>query len=149
MGGTEKSKASKAVFFEMKNVMDLINDPNMKEPTYRVEGLLPEEGTSLWAAKPKVGKSVLLSNLAADVIEGRPFLGRQTYPCDVGFIAFEGSDVVFRCQMQRLGVQNTFGTLRFWHSGMLANLRDRWADILRETLDKFPDIRLLVIDPIT
>jgi DNA-binding transcriptional ArsR family regulator len=139
----------KKPFFELKNVMDLINNPDMKEPSFRVEGLLTEEGTSLWAAKPKVGKSVLLSNLVASVIEGCPFLGRQTYPCDAGFIAFEGSDAVFRCQMQRLGVKNSLGVLHYWHSGMLANLRDRWAEILRETLDKFPNIRLLVIDPIT
>ena len=120
----------------------------MPEPTYRVEGLLPEEGISLWSGKPKIGKSVLLENLCVAVVEGDKFLGRQCYPCDVAFLTFEGSESVIRAQLKALGLQNTFGRLHTFHSPMLADMNRRWADHLRGTLDEHPDIKLVVIDPV-
>ena len=42
------------------------------------EGILAVGEVTLLASRPKVGKSTLARNLAACVLEGRPFLGRET-----------------------------------------------------------------------
>ncbi|HUZ48783.1 MAG TPA: AAA family ATPase [Candidatus Dormibacteraeota bacterium] len=59
------------------------------EPKWLVEGLLPDGGTSLFVAKPKVGKSTMLQNLAFAVARGEPFLGRATTQGVVVYLAIE------------------------------------------------------------
>jgi hypothetical protein len=59
------------------------------ESNWLVEGLLPDGGTSLVVAKPKVGKSTLTQNLALAVARGEPFLGRPTTKGPVVYLAIE------------------------------------------------------------
>jgi len=42
---------------------DLLSEPP-ESVAYLTEGMLPSGGVSLWGAKPKVGKSVAVRNLA-------------------------------------------------------------------------------------
>ena len=63
----------------------------MRQPTEKrrwvVEGLLPVGGTSLLAAKPKVGKSTFARCLAFAVARGEEFLGRKTKQGAVLYLA--------------------------------------------------------------
>lgn len=54
-----------------------------------VDGLLIAGGTSLFVAKPKVGKSTLVRQLALAVARGEPFLNRNTRPGPVIYLAVE------------------------------------------------------------
>jgi len=56
---------------------------------FLVEGMLPLGGVSIFGAKPKVGKSVMVRNLAMSVARGEPFLGRVCHPGTVLILALE------------------------------------------------------------
>ncbi len=66
----------------------LLAEPEL-EHEWLVDGLLPDAGTSLLTAKPKVGKSTLAQNLAFSVARGEPFLGRPTKRGRVIYLALE------------------------------------------------------------
>ena len=59
------------------------------KPRWIWEGILPEGGTSLLVAKPKVGKSTLALNLAGAVARGVSFLERDTKQSSVIYLALE------------------------------------------------------------
>jgi hypothetical protein len=61
---------------ELLTLKDLLNRPDEAIP-YLVEGLLPAGGTSIMAAKPKVGKTTLLRQLSFAVATGDMFLNRR------------------------------------------------------------------------
>lgn len=68
---------------------DLLATPDEPEK-WLVERMLPDGGTSLLAAKPKVGKSTLGQDLAFCVDRGEPFLGRAVKKGPVLYLALEG-----------------------------------------------------------
>jgi predicted ATP-dependent serine protease len=57
--------------------------------SHLVDGLLLAGGSSLWVAKPKVGKSTALQNLASCVATAQPFLDRVTTSGAVLYLALE------------------------------------------------------------
>jgi hypothetical protein len=77
---------------------DLLAEPP-ESVAYLVEGMLPSGGVSLWGAKPKVGKSVAVRNLALCVARGEPFLERACH---------RGSVVVLALEEKRAEVANHF-----------------------------------------
>lgn len=57
--------------------------------TWLADGLLLRDGTSLWAAKPKVGKTTATRSLAWAVASGSPFWGRVVVRGSVLLASFE------------------------------------------------------------
>jgi hypothetical protein len=77
---------------------DLLSEPP-ESVAYLVEGMLPSGGVSLWGAKPKVGKSVAVRNLALCVARGEAFLER---------VCHRGAVVVLALEEKRAEVANHF-----------------------------------------
>jgi hypothetical protein len=67
---------------------DLLDEPDEETP-WLVEGRLPAGGVSALVAKPKAGKSTLARALALAVSRGEPWLGWETSPGTVFYLAFE------------------------------------------------------------
>jgi len=72
-------------FISMKS---LLAEPD-ESTKWLVDGLLPDGGTSLLVAKPKVGKSTFAQNLAFHIARGEPFLGLDVAPGPVFYLALE------------------------------------------------------------
>lgn len=81
-------------------------DDRKDQKTYDwlVDGLILRGGICLAVSDPKVGKSVLLANLALAVVTGRPFLGRATHQGPVVFLALEEQQQQFWPRLERLGM---------------------------------------------
>ncbi len=71
-----------------------------------VDGLLPLEGISVIAGRPKVGKTVFCRNLAAAVARGAPFLGRPTTPGPVLYASLEDGQRAVAEHFRRIGVSD-------------------------------------------
>lgn len=67
---------------------ELLAEPKENTP-YICDGLLPAGGTSILAARPKVGKSTAARTLALCVARGEPFLGRACVHGPVAWLALE------------------------------------------------------------
>ena len=82
----------------------------LAEPEENVSWLwdltLPSGGTSIVAAKPKVGKSTLARNLALKVAQGEPFLGRGTTQGAVVYLALEEKRGEVANHFQRMGADS-------------------------------------------
>jgi predicted transcriptional regulator len=84
--------------FMFTSMEDLLAEPP-ESVAFLVEGMLPSGGVSLWGAKPKVGKSVAVRNLAISVARGEPFLERACH---------RGAVVVLALEEKRAEVANHF-----------------------------------------
>jgi hypothetical protein len=86
-------------------------DALLKEPdeatAWIVEGLLPSGGFSLMVAKPKVGKSTLVRQLALAVARGEPFLGRETTQGAVLYVSLEEKRGEVRSHFRIMGANGT------------------------------------------
>jgi len=87
-----------ATGFEFTVLEDLLGEP-LEHVPFTVEGMLPAAGVSLWGAKPKVGKSVAVRNLAMCIASGDAFLGRAVQ---------RGSVLVLALEEKRAEVANHF-----------------------------------------
>lgn len=76
---------------------------NLK-PSWVVDGLCLENGISILAAKPKVGKSTITRSLIKAVINGEPFLGRKTKKGKVLLISLEEPPMVMVDHFRRLNL---------------------------------------------
>jgi hypothetical protein len=57
---------------------EILQAADAPEPDWVVGGLIPAGGVALLAGRPKSGKSTMARALAVAVVQGRPFLGRET-----------------------------------------------------------------------
>jgi hypothetical protein len=65
--------------FELKTLFDLKKEVDKLPPIgWVVHELMTDNGMTIFASRPKVGKSRLVANLTAQVIRGLQFLGRPT-----------------------------------------------------------------------
>ena len=76
------------------------------DPSWLVNGLLTAGGLSIVVAKPKVGKSVLVRNLAFAVACGDSFLDRPTQQGLVLYLAVEEKESEVKNHFQRLGASH-------------------------------------------
>jgi hypothetical protein len=82
---------------------DLLAEPD--EPlAWLVDGLLPAGGLSLAVSKPKVGKSTFGRNLAVAVVQGAPFLDRETAQGTVLYLALEEKRADVKRHLAALGM---------------------------------------------
>jgi hypothetical protein len=81
---------------------ELFEEPE-ESAQWLVEGLLPAAGFSVFAAKPKVGKSTLARQLALAVARGELFLGRETTQGPVLYVALEEKRAQVRAHFRAMG----------------------------------------------
>ena len=91
---------------------------------------LPADGTSVLAARPKVGKTTLALSLALAVAEGQPFLGRRTSAGRVLYVAFEEGRQDVRDFAKRHPSDNLF----FHQGGIEPALPDKAASAISHIL---------------
>lgn len=66
-------EAGEAPPFDLGTLTEMLERPT--EPSWRVRGLIPAEGSTLITAMRKTGKTTLLANLARALLTGEDFLG--------------------------------------------------------------------------
>lgn len=69
-----REKEPPGASFDMGLLSDLLNRP--QEPRYRIQDVLPAEGSMLVVAQRKTGKTTLVLNLARSLLTGEPFLDK-------------------------------------------------------------------------
>src|SRR6266576_1475437 len=82
---------------------DMLSEPVEIMP-FIVDGMLPASGISLWGAKPKVGKSVTVRNLAVSVARGEAFLDRDCKQGTVLVLALEEKRAEVTSHLRSMGV---------------------------------------------
>jgi len=85
---------------------DLLNEPE-EALNWVVDDLLPMGGISIVVAKPKVGKSTLVRQLALSVARGENFLERSTTKGKVLYVALEEKRGEVRTHFKLLGADGT------------------------------------------
>lgn len=76
------------VAFNFLSAKEWASKPIIKKP-WLIEGFIPIGGSSLIAAKPKIGKTTLSIFMAIQVAKGAKFLGRKTEQVPVMYAALE------------------------------------------------------------
>jgi hypothetical protein len=112
-----------------------------------VGDLLADVGLTMLCAKPKVGKSSLARQLSVSVAEGTDFLGKPVKIGNVLYLSLEGPKHVVQQHFKMLGLTQTKGRVTLVHERMPAH-GELGVEMLRRTLDRLKDVRLLVIDPV-
>jgi hypothetical protein len=110
-----------------------------------VPGLLPE-GSSLAAARPKIGKSWLMLALSVAVAEGGIFLAK--YRCEQGevlYCALEDNERRLKDRL-RLLLDGRPAPANLHFLLNLPRIGDGFVEALREYLETHPNIRLVIID---
>jgi len=111
--------------------------------SFLVDNLLPTGSINNLIGKPKIGKSTLLRQLAADVAMGRDFLGRPTSTAHVLYFALEEQKAQLWDHFESLGATDDtgiFATTDMIHGDVLEQLG--------QALDSRPEARLILIDPL-
>jgi len=98
-----KEREEKRNGLQLIHIKDLLEEPD-EDPEYLVSDLLIAGGTSLLAARPKVGKSVTALNLCASVVSGASFLGWNTQKGPAIYVAMEGNRRELKHQIRSLGI---------------------------------------------
>lgn len=82
----------------------LLKKPDEVLP-YIVDDILIEGGTSLFAGKPKAGKSTLAQWLALKVVRGEQFLGKNTKKSKILYLALEEKESQLRAHFKAMGAE--------------------------------------------
>lgn len=121
-------------------VGDLLSESDTEAPLL-VDGLLGCGTTAFVVSKPKVGKSVFLTNLALSVARGTPFLGLTTQRGVVLYLAMEGGRAAWCTRLRAMGASADDNNLLFCIGRTPQNAL-RWLQ--RETETHKP--ALIIID---
>ena len=87
------------------SLADLLNEPE-EAVQYVVQDLLPAGGTSLWAGKPKAGKTTTVRCLGLCVARGDTFLGRECRQGTVLYLGLEEKRSEVRRHFAGLGAED-------------------------------------------
>jgi len=135
---TEKQKG-----FNLTLLETALEEPP-EQTAFLTDSMLPAGGVSLWGAKPKVGKSVMVRNLAMCVSRGEPFLQRACH---------QGPVLLFALEEKRAEVINHFRLMGprdepvHLHTGAApANTKEGLA-ALAVTIAIYQPV-LVIIDPV-
>ena len=116
------------------------------EPEWIVEGIIPEDGMTILAGKPKIGKSWLVLQLAGAVSCGGVMLGNiKVKKRGVLYLALEDNERRLQDRMEKLQIfpSNLFYyrcNSHKWPRGKESR------SLLKTYLDEYPDIKLVIID---
>ncbi|HJQ32944.1 MAG TPA: AAA family ATPase [Pyrinomonadaceae bacterium] len=119
---------------------DLLSEPE-EAVAYVWDRTLPAGGTSICAAKPKVGKSTLARNLAVAITRGESFFGRATAKGKIIYLCLEEKRAEVAAHFKRMGAQ---GPDILIHTGRAP---DDALAALREAIDEH-NPSLVIIDPL-
>lgn len=120
---------------------ELLLEPE-EETSFVWENTLPVGGLSICSAKPKVGKSTLARNLSIKVVEGEPFLNRQTAKGKVLYLCLEEKRSEVRKHFEKMGVSSNDILI---HTG--ATPEDAFVQ-LSIAIAEFEPV-LVIIDPLS
>jgi len=120
------------------NVGELLDEVDEEVPQL-VDGLIGRGSTVLVAAKPKVGKTSFLLNVALNVARGTPFLGRPVCQGPVLYVALEGNRAEWRRVLRAMGAAK--GDPLFLFVGQAPQDALRW---LREHAEKHKPALIIV-----
>lgn len=111
---------------------------------YVVDGLLPE-GLALLIAPPKYGKSWFALQLCVSVARGVPFLGFQTAPGTVLYLALEDNERRLK-DRQEAFLSGSTAPENFFMAVTSAIIGDGLEAQLAEFIEQHKDTRLIVVD---
>jgi len=120
---------------------ELLSEPE-EQISYVWDRTLPAGGTSICAAKPKVGKSTLARNLAVAVTRGEAFFGRNTAKGKVLYLCLEEKRAEVAAHFRRMDAQ---GGDVFIHTGRTP---DNALAALQNAIDEIEPL-LVVVDPLS
>ena len=121
-------------------------------PKYIIFGLLPEGGKLMVAGQPKVGKSILVLEMAMELSEGKPFLGvfPVSGPRKVALIQAEIAPSFFNLRLSQAAKVFANGHMDNFYLLQTCEYKldnDNDVVIIRDALDKVrPDV--LMVDPL-
>ena len=134
-------KKSKEVWLENGNEL---MERNIKPLDFIIPGILPI-GLGVLYSPPKYGKSFFVLDLAISVATGTPFLGFDTNKCGALYISLEDYDGALKERMKPI-ISNRGDLGLFYHVDDALPLADGLTEQLDAYLEKYPAIRLIVID---
>lgn len=92
--------------YQILTMEDLYNAPD-EEYEFVVDNLLPQDGSSVIAGKPKDGKSTLVRQLAVCIAQGKQFLGRNVIQGPVLYLGLEENQTQVKKHFQLMGVKQS------------------------------------------
>ena len=110
-----------------------------------VDGLLRmgRKRPSLILGRPGSGKSTLALQLAVNITQGKPFLGRQTKKSDAIFWQSEESEEDIQDSLKRLGYNPGYDNNLLVYFG---DPGQNNVESLRRALEEYPNVKLVVIE---
>jgi hypothetical protein len=142
---SEKKSLGNPIFkLTFTTLNDLYLEPDEENP-FVWEKTLSSGGFSLLTAKPKVGKSTLLRNLAVGISLGEPVLGRLTIPGKVLYLCLEEKREEVRRHFARMGAE---GDSILIHSGESPKTTEEAVLAIRDAIDEHQPV-IVFIDPLS
>ena len=115
---------------------------SLDETEFIIEDILPI-GLHIFCGAPKVGKSWLMLDICIKVSKGEEIWNLKTNKCDVLYLALE--DTYQRLQKRLFKLTNEIDSN--FHISIESNkIANGLTSQLEQTLKKYPDIKLIVID---
>ena len=125
--------------------LDVVDQQNFPDDDWLVDGLIPN-GVSILVGDPKMGKSFLAQQLAIAIATDDLFLGsRQSKSGKVVYLAWEDSAKRIQKRTRMSGKIAAPGVIYSFKP----NINGKDISWMEGCLEKFPDMRLLVIDTIS
>ena len=121
-----------------------LSTKNLPPIHFFVEDMLPE-GTLIFAAKSKIGKSWLCLNLGICIAAGEPFMGKATNQCGVLYMALEDGENRLQSRM-KLVLQGKLPPPDFYFMTDAPTLDNGLLDMLDIQLEQHPTIKLVIVD---
>lgn len=106
---------------------------NNEKLEWCAERLLIKGGLSIFAGRPKSGKSTLVRQLVKNIINNEEFLGRKTQPSKVLYLALEEHDVMLKEQFNQVGIKK--GDPILIHTGMFKNPAKKYENLTNAILE--------------
>jgi len=130
--------------FSFTTLDDLYTEPE-EETAYVWDKTFPVGGFSIISAKPKVGKSTVLRNLAVAISRGEAFLGRDTLNGKVLYLCLEEKRNEVRKHFQLMQAE---GDSILIHSGSRPQTTIEAITAMKDAISEFQPV-IVFIDPLS
>ena len=130
--------------FTFSTLDELYSEPD-EVTAYVWDRTFPVGGFSIISAKPKVGKSTVLRNLAVAISRGEPFLGRETHKGKVLYLCLEEKRNEVR---KHFRVMQAEGDMILIHSGSRPQTTIEAIAAMKDSIAEFQPA-IVFIDPLS